>query len=219
MPIKWKKKTIQIWWRKWDIKNLKTNSNDINMWSELASWVKTRLEGKERIAKMNLVKLQNWITWWRKRKYSVKDLLQKCNDYFHSNILFEEIYDDEMNIIDVEFKRMKAMSVFWLCNFLEISYSSFREMSSTKEYWQICLQAKQKIMDHYIVWWLEWEFDSKVASVIVNMQMQNERIQEWLDLEDWKTNLFQKIEINVITKDWEKKIDPIKIIEVKSKEN
>jgi len=218
MPIKkWNK--IQVWWRKWDIKNLKTRSDDIKVWSKLTIWVKTRKETAVRIAAMNEVKLLKWITWWRKRKYTPQQLLDKINEYFLSNMIFEEVlgWESWVEVIDYKFQRMRATSIFWLCNYLEISYSSFREMSSTKKYGEICLQAKQKIMDHYIVWWLEWEFDSKVASVIVNMQMQNERIEEGLN--DGSTNLFQKIEINVVWRDWEtqQKIDPIKIITVNPK--
>lgn len=216
MPIKkWNK--IQTWGRKWNINNLKTNPDDLKIKNN-ASWSSLYSETAIRIAAMNKAKLMQWITGWRKRKYTPEELLNKINEYFTLNMIFEEVYDGQnWEVIDYKFQRMKAMSIFWLCNHLEISYSSFREMASTKKYWEICLQAKQKIMDHYIVWWLEWEFDSKVASIIVNMQMQNERIEE--GLREGDNNFFQKIEINVITKDWEekKKIDPIKIINIDPK--
>lgn len=220
MWIKEKKKTIQVWnaGRKWDINNLKTNPDEIEV-TWLSSWAKSRKETAQVIAKMNEVKLMNWITWGRKRKYTPNQLLDKINEYFMINMIFREVYDDSWKVIDVVFDRMRAMSVFWLCNHLEISYSSFREMASTSKYWLICLQAKQKIMDQYIVGWLEGQFDSKVASVIVNMQMQNERIEAGLQEEKNKWNLFQKIEVNIVTKDWEvqKKVDPIKVITVPPK--
>ena len=213
MPIKWKK----IWHvkRKWT-KNIKTDPKDIKS-VNLGNWNKTLNENALKVARMNQAKVEKWITWGRKRKYTPENLLKKINEYFVSNMLFEEILDKDMNIIDYKYIRMRAMSIYWLCNHLEISYWTFRDMSIDKKYTTICLQAKQKIMDAYIVWGLEWELDSRVSSIIINMQMQNERIEEWLS--DWSSNLFQKIEVNIVTKDWEikKKIDPVKIINVKPK--
>lgn len=234
-PKKWKK--IQVWWKgKWDIKkNLKRDSSEIKVKANpktSAVWVKSRKDIAEAVAAMNEVKWMKWITWWRKRKYTPQALLDKINEYFLSNAMFEEVYkldpkwrvlkDDDwmpLEIIDYHFIWMKAMSIYWLCNHLEISYWSFREMSSTKDYWHICLQAKQRIMDDYVTWGLTWKYDSRVSSAIINMQLQNERIEEWLQDE---SPLFQKIEVNIVTKDWQeqkKKIDPIKIITVDKKKD
>ena len=179
----------------------------------------------KRIAKMNLVKLQKWITAGRKRKYSPQELLKKINEYFFMNMIFEEVIDQKTwKVVDYKYKRMKATSIYWLCNFLEITYNLFKQMSLDEKYTAICLQAKQKIMDNYIVGWLEWEYNPRVSSIIVNMQMQNDRIVEWLEYSEEKSNqnLFQNIQINVLTKKWEeetRKIEPIKIINKEKEKN
>lgn len=222
MPIKkWNK--IQLWKAgyKWNIhQNLKTNPDDL----KLSDPTNPRAELiKDKIALMNMSKLMKWITWWRKRKYTPEELIEKVNEYFLMNMIFETQYDNHGNKIWEVFTRMRWMSIYWLCNHLEISYSSWRELSSTQKYGNICLQAKQKIMDAYIVWWLEWHYDSRVSSVIVNMQMQNERIEAWLkEWEDWKQNLFQNFQINVVVKNDEqlKKLEePINIVKVVNKNN
>ena len=79
-----KKKTIQIGWRKWNINNLKTDPDELNV-TWLSAWATSRKQTAEIIAKMNEAKLMAWITWWRKRKYKPSELLEKINEYFVYN--------------------------------------------------------------------------------------------------------------------------------------